>query len=224
MKITVNDVTKVYRKGPTEIRALDGVSVEFDSASFAVIWGVSGSGKSTLLNLVGGLDVPTSGGVNVDGVELTSLASEALSNYRREKVGFVFQGFNLVPPLTVFENVMLPLVPLRLPAQQKARQVEVALGLVGLEERMNHLPGELSGGEQQRAAIARALVNDPPLILADEPTSDLDTTTGESIIALLKTLSEQGRTVLLATHDHRILAQASQRVTLEDGKMANTVS
>lgn len=217
--IEVRDLTKVYRKGSTEIRAVDGVSLTIKDKELVVLMGVSGSGKTTLLNLIGGLDVPTYGSVIVDGTELSRLDKQSLALYRREKVGFIFQFFHLIPTLTVLENVMLPLVPARMSASEKRDKAMRLIGEVGLSGRANHLPGELSGGEQQRVAIARALVNEPKILLADEPTSDLDTETGKQIVELLQGLNAQGKTVIIATHDERLTEVSTHLVRMRDGKV-----
>ncbi|MGB9797220.1 MAG: ABC transporter ATP-binding protein [bacterium] len=218
--IQVENVSKIYRKGDFEIHSLDGVSLQVEKGEFVVIYGVSGSGKTTLLNLIGGLDKPTSGRVVVDSLDLTTQDEEKLSLYRREKVGFVFQGFNLIPTLTAFENVLFPLVPLPLPESEKRKRVtDILTNVLPLKRLWDQLPVELSGGEQQRVAIARALVNNPEILLADEPTSDLDRKTSEQIIDLLWEANKRGCTVLIATHDPRILERATMGVEMEDGKI-----
>ncbi|MGB9607592.1 MAG: ABC transporter ATP-binding protein [bacterium] len=218
--IQVENVSKIYRKGDLEIHSLDGVSLQVEKGEFVVIYGVSGSGKTTLLNLIGGLDKPTSGRVVVDSLDLTTQDEEKLSLYRREKVGFVFQGFNLIPTLTAFENVLFPLVPLPLPESEKRKRVtDILTNILPLKRLWDQLPVELSGGEQQRVAIARALVNNPEILLADEPTSDLDRKTSEQIIDLLWEANKRGCTVLIATHDPRILERATVGVEMEDGKI-----
>jgi len=217
--IELRQVTKVYRKGRVEVKALNGVDLAIKDGELAVIVGVSGSGKTTLLNLIGGLDVPTSGSVFVNGADISKMDSRQLTLYRRQKVGFVFQFFYLIPTLTVLENVMLPLVPLSMSAKEKQEKALHLIEEVGLSERVNHLPGELSGGEQQRVAIARALVNDPQILLADEPTSDLDTETGNQIIELLRKFHAKGKTLIIATHDERLAQIASHVVRMRDGKV-----
>lgn len=217
--IELRQVTKVYRKGRVEVKALNGVDLAIKDGELAVIVGVSGSGKTTLLNLIGGLDVPTSGSVFVNGADISKMDSRQLTLYRRQKVGFVFQFFYLIPTLTVLENVMLPLVPLSMSAKEKQEKALRLIEEVGLSERVNHLPGELSGGEQQRVAIARALVNDPQILLADEPTSDLDTETGNQIIELLRKFHAKGKTLIIATHDERLAQIASHVVRMRDGKV-----
>ncbi len=218
--VVTEGLTKVYGDGAS-VRALDGVSLRVDTGEFLAVCGPSGSGKTTLLNLIGTLDRPTSGKVWVNGVEVAGLRGDALADFRRENIGFVFQLFNLVPWLTALENVMLPLLPYRRGlgfdlGERAGRLLEE----VGLSGRMGHLPGELSGGEQQRVAIARALVNRPRLVLADEPTGNLDSASGEGIMRLLRRLNEEhGVTVVLVTHDERIASYTDRAVELHDGKL-----
>ncbi len=221
--IELKQVTKVYRKGRVEVKALNGVDLTVKDGELTVLVGVSGSGKTTLLNLIGGLDVPTSGSVLVDGTDISRMDSKQLTLYRRQKIGFVFQFFYLIPTLTVLENVMLPLVPLPMGAKEKQEKALQLIEEVGLSERVNHLPGELSGGEQQRVAIARALVNDPQILLADEPTSDLDTETGNQIIELLRKFQAKGKTVIIATHDERLTQIASHIVRMRDGRIVEEI-
>ncbi|HNS52702.1 MAG TPA: ABC transporter ATP-binding protein [Anaerolineae bacterium] len=218
--VATENLTKVYGDG-AEARALDGVSLEVGDGEFLAITGPSGSGKTTLLNLIGTLDRPTSGRVAVDGVDINTLRGNALADFRRQKIGFICQLFNLVPMLTALENVMLPLLPYRrgLPFNLKERAQEL-LEVVGLGERLHHLPGQLSGGEQQRVAIARALVNHPKVILADEPTGNVDSKTGQEIVGLLRQLNrELGLTVVLVSHDAALAAQADRMVALRDGRL-----
>ena len=213
-------LTKVYSDG-VAIHALDNVSLSISPGEFLAITGPSGSGKSTLLNLIGTLDRPTSGLVVVDGVDVCTLKGDALADFRRAHIGFVFQLFNLVPSLTVLENVMLPLLPYRrgLSFDLRKRARELLAGL-GLGERLSHLPGQLSGGEQQRVAIARALINYPRLILADEPTGNLDTNSGAEVVELLHQLNrEQGITLVVVTHDAAIASRADGVVHLRDGRL-----
>lgn len=220
MYVKVQNVSKIYKKGRLEIQALKDVSLEIEKGDFAVIWGVSGSGKTTLLNLIGGLDRPDSGRIIVDSTDLTTLNEDQLSLFRREKVGFVFQFFNLIPTLTSLENVLFPLVPVPLAKEEKIKRAKELLTSLLPAERLHYqLPLELSGGEQQRVAIARALINNPQIILADEPTSDLDTQTGMQIIDLLQEANKKGCTVIIATHDSRLLERANLRVEMEDGKI-----
>lgn len=218
--VQVQEVSKIYHKKNLEIRSLDGVSLEVEKGEFVVIYGVSGSGKTTLLNLIGGLDKPTSGRIIVDSLDLATQDEEQLAIYRREKVGFIFQGFNLIPTLTAFENVLFPLVPVPMAEEEKRKRVRDILSVILPVQRLwEQLPVELSGGEQQRVAIARALVNNPEILLADEPTSDLDRKTSEQIIDLLWDVHKKGCTVIIATHDPRILERATLGVEMEDGKI-----
>lgn len=218
--VQVEQVRKVYGDG-TAIFALDNVSLTIAKGEFVAICGPSGSGKSTLLNLIGTLDKPSNGRILINGVDVSTLKGNTLADFRRQTIGFIFQLFNLVPSLTALENVMLPLIPYRRKAgfnvPERARELLAGLGL---ENRLNHLPGQLSGGEQQRVAIARALLNRPQLILADEPTGNLDSQNGAEILALLQRLNqEQGVTLALITHDPGIAAQANRVVQLQDGKL-----
>lgn len=218
--IRTQNLTKIYTDG-APVRALDGVNLEIAAGEFVAITGPSGSGKSTLLNLIGTLDRPTSGRVVVDGVDVSTLRGDALADFRRERIGFVFQMFHLVPTLTALENVMLPLVPYRrgLKFRLEGRAKEL-LEVIGLGDRLHHLPGQLSGGEQQRVAIARALINTPKVILADEPTGNLDSKAGAEIVALLRTLNrERGITVLVATHNATVAEQADRTIRLRDGRV-----
>ncbi|HIE08891.1 MAG TPA: ABC transporter ATP-binding protein [Armatimonadetes bacterium] len=219
--ISTENLTKIYRKGGEEIRAVDGVSLSFDKGEFAAIYGTSGAGKSTLLYLIGGLGRPTSGRVTIGGVDLATLDDDTLADFRRQRIGFIFQFFYLIPTLTVLENVMVPLIPLSMPHREKVRRAEEAMERAAISHRREHLPGELSGGEQQRAVIARALVMDPEIILADEPTSDLDRKTAEAIISLFQDLNKRGKTIIVATHDMRILDRVPRRIGMEDGRIVS---
>ena len=215
------DLRKTYKMGETEVHALDGLDLSFPSGSFIVIMGPSGSGKSTLLYLVGGLDWPTSGKILVDGLEIDAMDENALADYRRNKIGFIFQSFNLVANMTAEANVAFPL---RFSGVKKKKRLERAEDLmmkVGLKERIGHKPTELSGGQQQRVAVARALVNDPPLILADEPTGNLDSTSGQVIMSMLDELCKAGKTIMVASHDPRMLNYATHRIYLMDGRMVD---
>jgi len=218
-------LTKVYGDGAS-VLALDDISLTVGEGEFLAIQGPSGSGKSTLLNLIGTLDHPTSGQIVVDGIDVSKLRGDALADFRREKIGFVFQLFNLVPTLTALENVLLPLLPYRrgLKFNLKERSQQV-LEDIGLGDRLSHLPGQLSGGEQQRVAIARALINSPRLILADEPTGNLDTKIGEEIIRLLRQMNqEQGLTLVVITHDSAVAVHAHRVVHLQDGRLLEQAS
>jgi len=215
--LVLRDVHKIYRMGETEVHALRGASLEVLPAEFAVIMGPSGSGKSTLMHIAGCLDVPTSGRVEYKGRDLTELASRDRADFRSNEVGFVFQKYNLIANLTATENVGLPLLLRGTSTTQTHKRALDALERVGLSDRASHRPSKLSGGEQQRVAIARALVNEPTMVLADEPTGNLDTATGDRILALLRALTTEKRTVLVVTHNPEIAEQADRLVTLRDG-------
>ncbi|MBD3292090.1 MAG: ATP-binding cassette domain-containing protein [Armatimonadia bacterium] len=217
--VDVRNVRRTYRRSETELAALDDISLAVPEGELAGIVGHSGAGKSTLLNIIGGLDRPSGGTVVVGGTDLGTLDEAGLAVYRRETVGFVFQDASLVPALTVYENVMLPLVPLAADREEKAERVEAALAEVNIAHRAEHLPGELSGGEQQRAAVARAVVNDPELILADEPTGELDSENAGRILTLLERLNGQGRTVIIASHDADTIAVTRRVFRLEEGAL-----
>jgi len=216
--ISVRDVHKVFRRGETEVHALAGVSLEVAAGDFVSIMGPSGSGKSTLLHLLGGLDMPSRGEIVIDGTAISRMTDDEITIFRRRKIGFVFQFFNLLPTYSAEENVALPLLLDRRRARDVRARVTAALDQVGLAHRRRHRPDELSGGEMQRVAIARALVIDPVLILADEPTGNLDTRTGEQILALVRDANRtRGTTVVLVTHDARAAAYARRVVTVKDG-------
>lgn len=218
--IQVIDVNKIYNNGAA-VYALEGVTLQIEKGEFLALVGPSGSGKTTLLNLLGTLDRPTSGKIVIDGTDTGALHGDGLADFRRSTIGFVFQMFNLIPTLTALDNVMMPLLPYRrsLNFTLKARAKEL-LSRVDLENRSHHLPGQLSGGEMQRVAIARALINYPRLILADEPTGNLDSKAGEGVVNLLQCLvREQGLTIVLATHNTEIAAGADRVIRLQDGKL-----
>ncbi len=218
--VETRDLVKLYRLGRQEVRALNGVTLRVGPGEFVAIVGRSGSGKSTLLNLIGCLDRPTSGSVFLDGVEVSRAPERDLPRIRREKVGFVFQHFNLVPTLTALENVVLPLRYSRVPRREARRRAVEVLEAVEMGHRLAHRPLELSGGEQQRVAIARALVNRPAVVLADEPTGELDTQTTAVIIALMKRLNESlGQTFLVVTHDTFVAGEAQRVVQMKDGRI-----
>jgi len=211
---------KVYSAGTeAEVVALKDVALRIEHGAFVAIMGPSGSGKSTLMNLIGGLDTPSSGSYFCDGVDVSTLDAEELAALRREKIGFVFQGFHLLPRMTALENVAMPLSYSRVPPAERLRMAEEVLDAVGLGGRTGHRPNELSGGQQQRVAIARALVNKPPLLLADEPTGALDSKTGEEILALFKRLRDEGHTVVLITHDAEVAAHADRTYVMRDGEL-----
>ncbi len=217
--ITFQDVHKTYLMGETQVNALQGVTVEIPERRLAVIIGPSGSGKSTLLHLAGCLDTPTKGRVSCDGTDLGSLSSRGRADFRAKSVGFVFQKFNLIPNLSALRNVEMPLLLQNKTAAEARKRASDALAAVELGDRVHHRPSKLSGGEQQRVAIARALINDPKLILADEPTGNLDTQTGLRILLLLKGLVERGKTVVVVTHNPEIAESADALVVLRDGKV-----
>jgi putative ABC transport system ATP-binding protein len=214
----LSEVTKRYRRGSDDVEALRGVNLTIADGEFLAIQGPTGQGKSTLLQLLGGLDHQTTGSVRFDGREIGSLSQRALADLRARAFGFIFQSFNLIPTLTARENVETALVPLHVSASERARRSLAALADVGLTGRADHLPGELSGGEQQRTAIARALVKDPRVILADEPTGNLDEVTRDEIIGLLETCwAERGVTLVVVTHDGQVASRARRRAVLDQG-------
>ncbi len=217
--IEIKDVYKIYNPGENEVRALDGVSLTIDRGEFIAIVGQSGSGKSTLMNMLGLLDVCTSGSYMLDGVDVSTMNDDELSSIRNEEIGFIFQGFNLIPSLTAQANVELPLVYRGVKAAQRKELSTNALKRVGLEKRMHHLPNQMSGGQQQRVAIARAVAAKPPVILADEPTGNLDTSSGKEVMRILHELHEEGRTVILITHDNGIAEEAERVIRIQDGKI-----
>ncbi len=207
--------------GNTTVRALDGLDLDIESHTFTVVMGPSGSGKSTLLYLLGGLDRATSGEITVDGARLDQMDENALALFRRRTMGFVFQSFNLIPSMTALENVAFPMQFAGITSAQRNQQARALLGQVGLDNRADHRPTELSGGQQQRVAIARALVNNPSLILADEPTGNLDTSSGATVMQLLSDLHNAGRTVLVVTHDPRMTRFATHKIFLLDGRQVS---
>ncbi len=221
--VQVRGVTKVFGSGETRVEALRGIDLDVHPGEFLAVMGPSGSGKSTLLHLIGGLDRPTAGQVRLGGEDLASLSDDPLTLIRRRKIGYVFQFFNLLPILTAEENVALPLVIDGVREAEAGRRAVEAMESVGIAQRRTHRPGELSGGEQQRVAVARALVTDPVLILADEPTGNLDSAMGDQVIALLRRLvDERGQTILMVTHDPRAAAAADRLVRLKDGLVADS--
>jgi putative ABC transport system ATP-binding protein len=215
--VRLEEIRKVYQMGPVRVEALRGVTLSFPRGSFTAIMGPSGSGKSTLLNLIGCLDRPTSGRYWMEGQDVAQLEDDALSDIRLHHLGFIFQSFNLIPQLTVQENVELPLVYLDRDPETCARRARETLQMVGLSHRLLHRPTELSGGQQQRVAVARALTTDPSLILADEPTGNLDSATGRQIMELLADLNRRGRTIVMVTHEPDIAAWAGRRIHMRDG-------
>ena len=217
--IAVSSLKKGYQVGRQTVWALAGVDLSIEAGEFVAAMGPSGSGKSTLLYLLGGLDRSTTGSIRVAGIEIEQLDENALAEYRRQTIGFIFQSFNLIPSLTAEQNVAYPLRFAGVSRSERIKRARELLGLVGLGDRMNHRPTELSGGQQQRVAIARALINSPRIILADEPTGNLDSHSGREILALLGELNQQGHTVLMVTHDLRGTKHASRTIHLLDGRV-----
>ena len=219
--IEVRNVYKIYNPGENEVHALDGISVTIDRGEFVAIVGHSGSGKSTFMNMLGCLDSPTSGDYFLDGVNVAGMTDDELSDIRNQQIGFIFQGFNLIPSLTAQENVELPLIYRGIPKAEREALSREALAQVGMGERMTHKPSELSGGQQQRVAIARAIAARPAIIMADEPTGNLDTRSGEDVMQILHELNAEGRTIVLITHDNDIARQATRAIRIIDGKVVS---
>jgi len=218
--VQIRDLTKVYQQGEIEVLALDRISLDIVAGEFVALMGPSGSGKSTLLHIIAGIDRPTTGQCVVRNTDVASLNETDLAEWRNQHVGFVFQTFNLIPVLTAFENVELPLLLTSLSSHERRQHVEAALELVGLADRMRHLPRQLSGGQEQRVAIARALVTDPTLLVADEPTGNLDAHAAADVLSLLQQLNRQaGKTVIMVTHDPKAAAYAGRTVHLEKGEL-----
>ena len=218
--VTIRQLSKIYRQGEIQVTALNNLSLNISSGEFLALMGPSGSGKSTLLHIIAGIDRPTSGECVVQKVRVTELDESALADWRNQNVGFVFQTFNLIPVLSALENVELPLLLMDLSSRKRRELVLTALDLVGLADRAKHLPRQLSGGQEQRVAIARALVTDPRLIVADEPTGNLDHQSAEDVLQILQTLSQQaGKTVIMVTHDPRAAAYGSRSIHLEKGEL-----
>jgi putative ABC transport system ATP-binding protein len=220
--VKLRDVTKTYERGGEAVRVLAGLDLDVPAGSYEALMGPSGSGKTTLLNLIAGLDRPSNGSVEVAGKRLESLGEGALAKWRSSTIGFVFQSYNLLPVLTALENVELPLLLTSLPAAERKKRARTALRVVGLEERMEHYPRQLSGGQEQRVAIARAIVNDPTIIVADEPTGDLDRAAADEILALLEKLNTQlGKTILMVTHDPAAAERAKIIRRVDKGKLVS---
>jgi putative ABC transport system ATP-binding protein len=217
--IRVEDVHKYYSLGETQVHALRGINLEITKGEFVAIMGASGSGKSTFMNVLGCLDKPTNGRYFLEGTDVSQMDKKALAAIRNRKLGFVFQGFNLLSRTTALENVELPTLYARLPKEERLERARKSLEMVGLGERMDHFPSQLSGGQQQRVAIARALVNQPSILLADEPTGNLDSRTSVEIMQILQTLNEQGLTIVLVTHEPDIAHFAKRTIVFRDGKI-----
>ena len=217
--IETRDMYKIYNPGENEVRALDGINLTVGVGEFVAVVGQSGSGKSTLMNMIGCLDVPTSGTYLLNGIDVGSLTDNELSDIRNTQVGFIFQSFNLIQNLTAYDNVELPLIYRGISAGKRRAMVLRALERVGLENRMTHKPSEMSGGQQQRVAVARALAGEPPLILADEPTGNLDSKSGVAVFGIIKELNREGNTIVLITHDESLAAKAGRQVHIVDGKI-----
>lgn len=218
--VELRNVSKIYRLGDEEIRALDNITLDIDEGEFISIIGPSGSGKSTLMHILGCLDSPTHGTIQLDGTMIQGASSRELAGIRNRKIGFVFQFFNLLPKLNVLQNVELPMIYSGVSSRERRERAMKALESVDLTNRSKHRPSQLSGGQQQRVAIARALVNSPKIVFADEPTGNLDSHTGEAILQLFRRLSKEGRTIVLVTHDPEIAAVTPRRIEIRDGKIA----
>ncbi|WP_442868022.1 ABC transporter ATP-binding protein [Caproiciproducens sp. CPB-2] len=219
--ITISNIYKIYNKGENEVRALNGVSLSIDEGEFVAIVGQSGSGKSTLMNILGCLDTPTMGEYYLDGENVAGLSEKRLTQIRNCELGFVFQGFNLIGGLDALENVELPLLYRGIPKSGRRALAQEALSKVGLTNREHHRPDQMSGGQQQRVAIARAIAAKPPIILADEPTGNLDSKSGAAVMRILNSLNEEGKTVVLITHDEKIAASAGRVVQIQDGRIVS---
>jgi len=220
--IKTEDIIKIYKMGKVDVWALRGVSIEVEEQEFVAVMGPSGSGKSTLMHILGCLDKPTKGRYFLDGIEISTLSEDELAEIRKNKVGFVFQTFNLLPRLRAWENVALPLIYKGFSEKEQRKKAYEMLDVVGLLDRKNHRPTELSGGEAQRVAIARALVNNPRIILADEPTGNLDSKTGKEIMKIFKELNKQKRTIIVVTHDPEIAKNAERIVKIRDGEIVSS--
>ena len=217
--IAIRDITKVYGEGDTEVRALRGINLDISHGEYVAIMGASGSGKSTLMHIIGCLDVPTEGRYFLDGVAVASLDAYALGVVRNRKIGFVFQSFNLIPRTTAIANVELPLVYAGVKKAERLERAHAALESVGLADRVDHAPNQLSGGQQQRVAVARAIVTNPSIILADEPTGALDSESTSDMLDLLDVLHQQGRTIIVITHEHEVAERAARVIRLRDGSV-----
>jgi len=220
--VDIRNVVKVYRRDAEELRVLDGLSLSIPDGAFVALMGPSGSGKTTLLNLIGGVDQPTSGDLEVAGTNIARMNGAALARWRSASIGYIFQLYNLIPVLTALENVELPLLLVRMSAAERRKRAQTALQLVGLGERLKHYPRQLSGGQEQRVAIARAFVSDPKVLLADEPTGDLDRKSAEEVLQLLERLNREfHKTIVMVTHDPHAAERASSRYHLDKGVLSN---
>lgn len=219
--IELRDVYKIYDEGENEVRALDGVSFKIERGEFVAIVGKSGSGKSTCMNMLGALDVPTSGTYLLNDTDVSELTDNALAKIRNQMLGFVFQQYNLIPKINIYENVELPLIYAGVGARERRERTIASLDRVGLADRLHHMPSQLSGGQQQRVSIARALVTNPPVILADEPTGALDSKTGKDVMRFFTTLNGEGQTVIIITHDNSIAECAKRIIRIHDGKITS---
>ena len=220
--VTLRNITKTYQRGPEQVQVLHGIDLDIPRGDFVALMGPSGSGKTTLLNLIGGLDTPSGGEIEIEGERIDRLSAGQLSTWRSHHVGFVFQFYNLMPMLTAQKNVELPLLLTDLGAGDRARRAQIALTLVGLADRRSHRPNELSGGQQQRVAIARAIVSDPTFLICDEPTGDLDRASAEEILDLLQMLNrEHGKTIIMVTHDPKAAEYATNTIHLDKGELAD---
>ena len=218
--VTIRNLSKIYQQGEINVTALDNISLDIAAGEFLALMGPSGSGKSTLLHIIAGIDRPTHGECHVQGIDVAKLNESQLADWRNQNVGFVFQTFNLLPVLTAFENVELPLLLTRLSRSERHTQVETALEIVGLADRAKHLPKQLSGGQEQRVAIARALVTDPALVVADEPTGNLDSHSAQEVLKVLQSLArDAGKTVIMVTHDPKAAAFGTRQIHLEKGEL-----
>lgn len=222
--LELRNIKKIYDMGSVKVEVLNGITLKVNQGEFLSVMGPSGSGKSTLMNMIGCLDIPTSGEYYLDGREISTYSERQLSKVRNEKIGFIFQKFNLLTKLTAYENVELPLIYRGMSHRERKERTLEALEKVGLTERMNHRPTELSGGQQQRVAIARALAGSPPVLLADEPTGNLDSKSGNDIMKLIKNLNSEGKTIVLITHDGEVARQAQKTVTIKDGLLSENAN
>ncbi len=221
--VSIRNLVMTYQRGPEKVHVLHGLDLEIPHGDFVALMGPSGSGKTTLLNLIGGLDTPTSGEIEIEGQRIDQFSDGQLAHWRSQHVGFVFQFYNLMPTLTAQKNVELPLLLTKLGAADRKRRAEIALSLVGLADRGSHRPNELSGGQQQRVAIARAIVSDPTFLICDEPTGDLDRQSAEEVLGLLQLLNkEHGKTIIMVTHDPKAAEYATHTIHLDKGELADT--